>query len=177
MAKKKKKKENKKSKKGVFDVRTWIFIFAILLMSIVFLPSTILLVIGMLPTLIAIIVVSKNHRNKALTIGAMNFAGCFPYLMDIWQSNDRVAQMFEVLSDPMTVVVMYSAAGLGYIINYGVTKLVRQMMYAGAERKIKNIEEEKKKLEERWGRKVRGDVVLDINGFPVKNTKNQEEGA
>jgi len=181
MAKKKKNKADKKKKKNSskksLGVTAWIFIFAILLMSIVFLPSTLLLTLGMLPTLIAIVVVSKNHKNKALTIGAMNFAGCFPYLMDIWQSNDRMATVMHILSDPMSVVVMYSAAGIGYFINYFVTRLVRQMMYAGAERKIKSYENEKKNLEERWGRKVRGDILLDINGFPLDDNKEQEDNA
>ena len=174
MANKKKKTKNK-SKKSALDIRVWIFIFAVLLMAIVFLPSTLLLTLGMLPTLIALVVVSKSHKNKVLTIGAMNFAGCFPYLMDIWQSNDRMSTMIDVMSNPMTIVVMYSAAGIGYIINYGVTRLVRQLMYSGAERKIKNIEIERKNIEKRWGRKVRGDVVLDINGFPVLNKKNQND--
>jgi len=177
MAKKTKKvKKNKKVKsKGSRGLTVWIFIFAAILMSIVFLASTILLFVGMLPTLIAAVVVSKNHKNKALTIGAMNFAGCFAYLLSIWQSNDRMGTVLEILSNPMTVVIMYGAAGIGYIINWGVTNFVRQMMYSGAERKIKNIEKEKLNLIERWGKKVKGEIVLDINGFPVLTSKEKKE--
>jgi len=176
MASKNKKKNKQKNKKS-FGVQLWIFIFAVLLMAIVFLPSTLLLTIGMLPTIIAAVVVSKNHKNKALTIGAMNFAGCFSYLLEIWQSNDRMATVLEVLSDPITVVIMYSAAGIGYIINWGVTNFVRQIMLSTTERKIKTIEKSKKSLEERWGRKVRGDIELDINGFPLVDKKKAQEGA
>jgi len=180
MAKKKKKKDKKiKQKKSkALSVKFWIFVFFAFLMSITFFASSILLVVGMLPTLIAVVVVSKNHKNKALTIGAMNFAGCFAYLLEIWQSNNRIGTAFEVLSDPMSVVIMYGAAGIGYIINWGVTNFIRQVMYSTAESKIKSIEKEKKSLEERWGKKVCGEMVLDINGFPMlddKDKKSQEK--
>lgn len=179
MAKKNKKKQksNKEKKKSILGAKAWIFIFAFGIMSIVFFASSLLLAVGMLPTLIAVVIVSKNHKNKALTIGAMNFAGCFIYLLEIWQSNDRIATSLEVLSNPMTVVVMYGAAGIGYIINWGVTNFVRQIMYGVAEKKIKYFEKEKSRLETRWGKKVRGDEVLDINGFPILTKKEKEEAA
>lgn len=177
MAKKNKKKQTKikQKKKSVLGLKAWIFIVAFVLMSIVFFASSLLLAVGMLPTLIAVVVVSKNHKNKALTIGAMNFAGCFIYLLEIWQSNDRIATSLEVLSNPMTVVIMYGAAAIGYIINWGVTNFVRQIMYGVAEKKIKYFEKEKNRLEERWGKKVRGDDILDINGFPILTKKQKED--
>ncbi|MEM9470181.1 MAG: hypothetical protein AAF988_08460, partial [Pseudomonadota bacterium] len=44
---------------------------------------------------------------------------------------------------------------------------------------ISIIEKEKSKLEDRWGRKVRGDQVLDIHGFPVidKDDSDKEPAA
>ena len=179
MAKKKKQKKKKIKKENSLDFQFWLFIFAALLMSVVFLASTLLLLVGMLPTLIAAIIVQKKYKNKVLTIGAMNFAGCFPYLMHIWNSNDRMTSMLESLSDPLTVVVMYTAAAVGYILNHAVTRLVRVFMLHNADKKLANIEKEKSKLEERWGRKVRGDQVLDIHGFPVidKDDSDKEPAA
>lgn len=177
MAKKKQngKEKSKNKNKNSFDFKLWIFIIAAVAMSVAFFASSLLLLVGMLPTLIALVVVSKNHKNKALTIGAMNFSGCFIYLLEIWQSNDRMSSTIEILSDPMSTVIMYGAAGVGYIINWGVTNFVRQIMYSTAEAKIRSLENEKKKLIERWGEKVTGEIVLDINGFPLLSKKEKEE--
>jgi len=175
MAKKKKLKKVKKIKKeNNLDFQFWIFIFASLLMSVVFLASTLLLLVGMLPTIIAALIVQKKYKHKVLTIGAMNFSGCFPYLMYIWNSTDRMTSMLETLSDPLTVVVMYSAAAVGYILNHLITRLVRVFMLHNADKKLDKIEREKEKLELRWGKKVRGDQVLDIHGFPVIEKEDQE---
>lgn len=167
MAKKKIKKNKKIKKSNGLDFQFWIFIFASLLMSVVFLASTLLLLVGMLPTIIAALIVQKKYKHKVLTIGTMNFSGCFPYLMHIWNTPDRMNSMLESLSDPLTIVIMYSAAAVGYILNHVITSLVRVFMFHNAEKKLDKIEKQKERLEERWGKKVRGDQILDIHGFPV----------
>lgn len=165
---KKKKKTNKKSVIGKMGFRAWVLVLISLVTAIVFFPSTLLLTVGLLPTLMAAVYVSAGHKNKVLTIGALNFAGCFPFLMMIWDTTDRMQKSLELLADPVTTVVMYSAAAVGYVLNWGVTKTVKNVMLLGANNKIKSIEKEKEALEDRWGREVRGDLVLDENGFAIK---------
>jgi hypothetical protein len=172
---KKKKKEKKAKKKGGISLQAWILILGTLATGLVFIPSTLLLGVGMLPTIIAMVIVRKRYKNKVITIGSMNFAGCFPYLLGVWQSSDRMGAALSALSEPMTIVVMYSAAGAGYLLNWGVTNGVRRLMLVGAEKKLKNIDKEKEKLEKRWGRKVRGDIILDVNGFPVEQRKTTDD--
>ena len=66
----------------------------------------------------------------------MNFSGCFFYLMNVWNTSHPMDVAMSYLSDPMTIVVIYSAAGLGYIINYVTTVVVssvlRQKKYLAA---------------------------------------------
>lgn len=160
-----KKKKNSKAKKKSLSFSAWTLILISIITAMVFFSSTVLLIVGLLPTMMAAVYVSDGQKNKVLTIGALNFAGCFPFLMMIWTATDRMGKALELLSDPVTTVVMYSAAAAGYILNFGVTKVVKNVMILGANKKIQSLEKEKETLEERWGREVRGDLVLDENGF------------
>ncbi|MEM6811671.1 MAG: hypothetical protein AAF549_04305 [Pseudomonadota bacterium] len=162
-------KKKKQKKKVVLNIgfQGWLFIFASLIMAIVFMASTLLLLVGMLPTIIAALIIQYKYRSKVLTIGALNFAGCFPYLLNIWMSQDRVSAMLDAISNPITIIVMYGAAGIGYVLNDFVTKAVKVMMMQSAKKRLEAIEKEKKNLEDRWGRKVRGDLPLDEKGFPI----------
>lgn len=168
-----KKKKNKaiKSKKKKFGWRFYVLAFAFLVLAILFLPIAILLVLGLLPTFVAWILDSEPGKNKTLTVGSMNFAGCFPYLMGIWKQASDMTQAQETamqyLSDPMTIVVIYTLALLGYIINFAVTMGVSAVLVEKSRMRIKKIEEEKKSLEKRWGKEVSGMYELDAKGFRV----------
>ncbi len=73
----------------------------------------------------------------------------------------------DYLSDPMTIVVIYSTAALGYLIDYMATLFVSSILRQKSLLRLEKIEKEKKKLEGRWGTKVNGERRLDDDGFPL----------
>lgn len=172
MAKKKKKKAKKKKGLGF---KGFFLALCAAVMAIMFLPTTFLLAFGMLPTLVALGIDRDPGKNKSVTIGAMNFAGCFPYLVGIWSQGNPMDAAMSYLANPVTVVIMYGAAAIGYLINWFVTLGVASILAKRSEMRIKRIEEEKKALEERWGTKVNGNYILDDFGFPIQSENPHAE--
>ena len=123
--------------------------------------------IGLLPMFVAFFVDRSKKKTKAITVGAMNIAGCAPFIMELWQGDPSMEKAVSIIADPMAIIVIYSAAGIGYIIDWAMSLLVASVLYQrGASRK-KAIEERQKELIERWGEEVTGQIPLDHEGFPV----------
>lgn len=172
MAKKKKK---NKSKKTGLGFKFFIMILFLVVASIMFLPTTFLLAIGMLPTLVAVLVDQDPAKNKSFTIGTMNFAGCFPFLLGIWRAPDSMDTAMSYLQDPSTIIIMYGAALTGYLINWFVTIAISSLLVQRSKMRIKRIEEQKTSLEERWGIQVNGNYTLDEYGFPIQTPSEEEQ--
>lgn len=171
MAKKKKKKANKKSN---FSLKGFFIVVFAIIVALIFTPTSAILFVGMLPTVVAFIVDRSFQKNKTFTIGAMNFAGCFPFLLMLWMTENTLQVSLKLLSDPVTIIVIYSVAGFGYVINWGVTQAVIAILVEKSHHRIKKIQQEKKVLVERWGEKVTGKYDLDQTGFPINDLAIQD---
>ena len=176
MATKKKKKNNKnKPSKKTIGLRGVLLAIVAIILSMLYLSSAMLFFIGMLPTIVAYFTDDKPGKNKTFTIGAINFSACFHYLINIWISADPVEAATTYLGDPLTVMVIYSAAALGYILNYVSTILMSSVLQKKSYARIEKLESQKKKLEKRWGKKVNGERTLDSNGFLVSDFDDKEK--
>jgi len=163
MAKKKKRPIKKTQKK--LSLKHLLFFIIGIAVLIVFIPTTALLFVGMIPTMVAVVVDRQPGRNKTFTIGVMNFTGCFPYVLDVWLHANSMDYSLSLLAQPKTIIVMYSAAAVGYIIDWGVTLIVSAILVQRSEMRLKRIEKEKKALIDRWGKEVDGLQTLDEKGF------------
>ena len=151
-------------------------VFFGLMVAVLVLPTTIVLAAGMLPTIVAALVHRAGKRTKILTVGAMNFAGCVPYLLPLWASDHSVSHALIILMDPRSLIVMYCAAGIGYLINWAMAGIVSTVMIQSAAGRLKDVKKKQAELVERWGPEVTGDLPLDAQGF-VAETKPPANGA
>jgi len=136
-----------------------------MMVAIVFAPTTIMFLIGMLPTVVAAFV--NRHRIRILTVGALNFAGCVPFVYQLWLTGHSFDNAIILLAKPENIIVMYVAAAVGYLIDWAVTGVVAAMMYEKARARKKEIKARLEVLVERWGQKVTGAMQLDAYGFPL----------
>ena len=136
---------------------------------ILFRPTTAILLVGMLPTFVAYLVDNSLEKNKTFTIGAMNFAGCFYYLLMLWRGENTLPVSLNYLENPQTIIVIYSVAAMGYLINYIVTVGVSSVLVTKSKMRIERIDKEKQALKDRWGEKVNGKHDLDEYGFPIQS--------
>jgi hypothetical protein len=140
----------------------------VLIAAIVFMPTTILLFFGMLPTVVAAVIDRTGKGIKALTVGSMNLAGCTPFLLELWTKGHTVDQAVILITDPRAVIVIYCAAGMGYLIDWTMSGIVKIVMVQRSQVRLKEIRKLQEGLIERWGREVVGDLPLDAYGFPPK---------
>jgi hypothetical protein len=163
MAKKKKAKKAGNSKWGAQVLALFGLVTAF-----VFMPTTAMMVIAMLPTIAAGFSDRIRGETRALTIGAMNVAGCTPFLLQLWTSGHNLDNALSIISDPLTIVVVYSAAGVGWIIDWATAGMVATIMQQSGVRRLADIKARQAALVERWGPEVTGDLPLDPYGFPVE---------
>lgn len=154
-----------------------VILICAIVMAVVFLPTTILLVIGMLPTFVATLVDRSREKVMGMTVGAMNLAGCTPFVIELWSGEHTPEHALEIVSQPLPVTVMYAAAALGYLIEWSMTGIVAAVMSQKATARLKAIDDQQKKLVERWGREVTGEIPLDPYGFPLGQTDEDESPA
>lgn len=169
------KKKQKKNRKKKIGVKPFFILFCAVIVAVIFTPTTSILLVGMLPTLVAYLVDRSLEKNKTFTIGAMNFAGCFPYLLGLWKGENNLYAAISYLENPKTIIFIYSIAALGYVINWVVTLGISAVLKKRSLRRIERIKDQKQKLKDRWGHKVNGKVELDTAGFPIETSNDDVE--
>lgn len=168
------KKERKVPKNSRWQVK--LLSAAILVMAAILLPTTIVLLVGMLPTIVLLLVDKTAGRSRAITIGAMNMAGCAPFIMELWMKGHTIDMAMVYILQPRTIVVMYLAAAIGYMIEWAVVHIVSGVVVQKARGRIVEIEKQQAALCDRWGREVTGRFSMDEWGFAVDKPDNEEKG-
>ncbi len=142
----------------------------LVVVGVIFLPTTVFLAFGMMPTIAAFVTDRSVGRNKTICIGAMNFAGCFPFLLEFWTEfgQQTVENAFRMVSNVENILVIYMLAAGGYAIDKAVTGITSSLVIQRSEKRLKKIKIEQEKLVKRWGEKVTGQYRLDDYGFPIR---------
>lgn len=128
------------------------------ILGAVAMPTLVLLMVGMLPTLVAFFIIDRHPaKYTTRTIGYLNFAGCLPYALDIWRSGGvwNFEAVFEALSNPLSLMVMYAAAATGWVVFYATPPVVAAYLTVTSEIKVKTFKARQQELIKDWGRNVR----------------------
>jgi hypothetical protein len=164
--------EKKAGKKGGRKVgggaKVSVFMIGLVILAAVFMPYAVLLGIGMLPTIIAIFADPKGARTKAVTVGALNLAGCVPFLFKLASQGHEFDSAVNIATDPQAVIVMYAAAGAGYMIDWSMSAMVAAILYQRGLARQESIKKRQAELVARWGAEVTGQIPLDHQGFAVQ---------
>ena len=155
----------KRSKRKKAGWRGNVLLIGFVIFGFVFHALAVILIVGMLPTLVAAIIDQSKYKFRTITVGAMNFAGCTPFLLEVFSKGNNLDIALNFLIQPLTIVVMFTAAGMGYLIDWALTGIVSSIMVQRAKGRIKDIEAHQKELIERWGAEVSGTIPLDEFGF------------
>lgn len=161
MAKDKAKKveKNKKKKKSGISFFGLFSALMITVGAVLMMATTLIFIIGMLPTAVASFTDRSKERTAAITIGAMNFAGVLPALLHLWQSGHAVENSLKILSQPVMLLYMYGGAGIGALIYVNTPPIVSNFLKKKGRNRLEKIEARQKQLIERWGVIVTGESV------------------
>lgn len=156
------------SSKSGMQFQTIILGFAFLACCLAFLPTTIILFFGLMPTFAALVIDPTPDRIKTLSVGAMNIAGCVPFLLKLWTSGmgQSIEAAFKLILQPETMITIYVCAAGGYLIFYAVGGLVSGVMLQTGKSRVEEVQKRMIELERKWGREVTGALPLDERGFP-----------
>ena len=123
-------------------------------------PTLLLIVVGMLPTLVALVVDRSRDKLAAITVGPMNVAGLLLPLTGLWFGPNDIAQALSILSNLANAAIVYGAAAVGWGIYFTVPGLVARVLVDRRRQRIMKMTVELKTLVDDWGEDVKGRPVV-----------------
>ena len=136
-------------------------------MLMISLPTVIVVLFGMLPTVVAAIVDRSKGKSATFCVGGMNFCGVFPWVVELWTGHHSVAAAMSLLTDVFILAVMFGSAAFGWMMLMSVPPVVISVLTITSQHKVSVLREEQKKMIEEWGTSVSG-----LNkGSPEKGKK------
>jgi hypothetical protein len=126
---------------------------------IVSLGSVMLLFIGMLPTLVAFLVDRTPKKYSTFCIGGLNFSGVFPSLLDLWTGANSVSAAIDIMTDPFRLIVMYGAAGFGWLLFAMLPSVVGAILAVNAQRRVAQLRGTQRELIAEWGPEIAAHVA------------------
>jgi len=108
----------------------------------------------MLPAIVAYIVDPSKNKTSTICVGAMNFAGVFPYLLSLWTGIHSIDITLGILTDIFALMVMYSAAAAGWMVFMAVPPVVGVLMSGMDRRRIAALRARQKRIVKEWGKDV-----------------------
>jgi hypothetical protein len=140
-----------KGKGGGFAVKMACLVA--LVMALAVLPLVVIVAAGMMPTA-AVMLIDRRPRYLSYTVGVMNFAGVFPFVLAVAQQQMSMLAVAAKLTQPLTWLVMYGAAAVGWLICGVTPMLARAGIELQAFQRRRTLEALSKAIREEWGPEV-----------------------
>lgn len=118
------------------------------------LPTALMLALALLPTLVAALTDRSPTRNATISIGALNVAGTWPFLLKLWTDGHTVVNAMQIIVNPAAWLVIYGAAAVGWLLYISFPALVAACMSVFAGHRMAQLRAQQKKLIEDWGPEV-----------------------
>jgi len=130
----------------------------ILVACVVALPTVPIVVVGMIPTAVALFVDRDPHKTAAICVAGLNFAGVGPFIAVLWKGPDSLYHSMAILGDVYTWLAMYGAAALGWLLYLALPPLAASILRIRAAQQVAGLKAQQAKLREAWA----------ITGKPAK---------
>ena len=129
-----------------------------MLVVILSLPTVVLLFFAMMPAIVAFIIDRSPQKYSVYCVGGLNFCGVYPFLTDLWTGQHTVSAAADILTDVFSLLLIYSAAGFGWMIFIAVPPLVGAILTVISQRRIAQLSRIQRTLIEEWGEDVAGHI-------------------
>ncbi|HUZ73608.1 MAG TPA: hypothetical protein VMU87_11530 [Stellaceae bacterium] len=128
-----------------------IVVFVAAFLAATALPFCALFVVGMVPSAVAAVI--DRHRDRYLTaaVALLNLAGMVIPTLTLLKLGASLAGALQVLGDPRNWLIIYSTAGVGWMLHAGMPALARVIVDLRAEREERRLERRAEQLTEEWG--------------------------
>ncbi|MDA0653171.1 MAG: hypothetical protein O3C49_07835 [Proteobacteria bacterium] len=138
------------------------------------LPTTMVLAIGMAPTLGAFFADKTPGRFLTKCVAGTNFAGVFPSLYFLWTTGHTLKTANAIVADLNTWLLMYCAGAMGWLLFLSLPGVVAVFRSLNATRRIYVLREQQKLLINEWGDNIlptlpTTDTAQDSDNAATKN--------
>jgi hypothetical protein len=123
---------------------------------------TLLLSLGLLPTLVALMTETDEGLSAVMTVGFMNFAGVVPFVIELWEKDQTMEAALGIIRQPVTWLVMFGAAGIGHLILYTVPQIVATFTLTRQEGRLRALKDGQEELKNVWGPEVATNKSVDV---------------
>jgi hypothetical protein len=138
----------------------WLYLCLAMPLALVLLPSTLVLIAAMVPTLVARIVDPAPGRQLTVTVGSLNFAGALWFMHDLWSAGQNFSAIMPTLSDMIGWLAALVGAGMGWVI-YSLMPIVsRSIATTKSNLRLSRVRKAQEDLVEQWGDPVRGGLTV-----------------
>jgi len=118
------------------------------------LPTVLVLVIGMAPTIVAFFTDRRKEKYAAFCVGAMNLLGVLPVALGMWTRDHSMDSAMRNVTNVFNWFLMYGAAAIGWGL-YAVTPaIVAFVLRVQIERRITKMQGYQRELIDEWGEGV-----------------------
>ncbi len=128
--------------------------------ALLLLPSTLVLIPAMVPTLVARVVDPDPGRHLTITVGSLNFAGALWFMHDLWSADQSFSAIAPTLSDMIGWLAALVGAGMGWGIYYLMPFVSRSLATTKSNLRMSRVRKSQEDLVEQWGDPVRGGLTL-----------------
>jgi len=139
----------RKSKKA-----TIFLVLLSLVMVVVFRLGFIFILLAMLPTVVAFYIDLSKSRFTFHTVFACNLAGVLQFVPQIVTSTASSGSVSQIMGNTFNWLIVYSAAGIGWILVYAVPMAAQIFINNMHQRQISRLERMQDRILEEWGRDV-----------------------
>ena len=151
----KKTKKAKKEKQGKKKSSTIILLVLMVVGVAVAQFASIILIVGIFPSIIANMVDRTPNRSIFHTVFPCNLAGVIPYVGALMSHGNNMTAVEANLLDLHVWFTMYIAAGLGWVLVLMMPRLVEMIVSFTHDQKANALSSKQKKLVEDWGPEVK----------------------
>jgi len=131
-------------------------------------PTIIVVGIAMLPAMASWITDRTDQKYGFFCVGGLNFAGMFPYLMDLWSGNHNITGALNIVTDVFALAVMYGAAMAGWMVYTVIPPVITSFMTVLTERRLSALRANQRRIVDEWGDEVTLGVRAPGSGGPGK---------
>lgn len=134
----------------------WLTVGVLLLtaMVVTVLPLCVLLLAGTLPSVVAAMVDRHPRRYLTAAVAILNLAGMVLPGLTLLKLGMSLAGTQQVLSNGQNWLVMYGAAGIGWVLNAAMLTLARIILGTRDDREERRLVRQAEQLVEEWGAEV-----------------------
>jgi hypothetical protein len=121
-------------------------------------------VVGMVPSAVAAVIDRRRPRYFAHTVTGLNVIGLWPYVVGAWKGSIAGPDMWRQLVDPTVWLVVYGAAGLGWLLFFATPVLAEIFLEIREDGERGRIESRIAALKEEWGPEVAAGAAAPDKG-------------